>query len=223
MDYYEMWESFDHDNADSLTSRSIMYWAKIDASEEYKKIREETISYFIEQTIQTCAEWDLANVLYQIYKDTFICVSIKNNIWYEYQCQRWYEIDSGNTLRLLISKRMHDIYMKKTQDAVRAQQSIDQSDQSYEPMRKRTNKLADICVLLKKTNWKNNIMREARELFYDKDFINKLDNNPYLLCFNNYIIDFKNKIYRKGKPDDYISKCTNIDYIPNFNTTQELK
>ena len=57
-------------------------------------------------------------------------------------------------------------------------------------------------------------MREARELFYDKDFLDKLDQNPYLLCFNNYVIDFKNKIHRKGQPDDYISKCTNIDYIP---------
>ena len=57
-------------------------------------------------------------------------------------------------------------------------------------------------------------MREAKELFYDKDFINKIDNNPYLLCFNNYVIDFKNKTHRPGQPDDYISKCTNIDYIP---------
>ena len=193
-----------------------MYWAKVDALEEYNKIRRETISYFIEQTVQTCAEWDLANVLYQIYKDEFVCVSIKNNVWYEYQNHRWYEIDSGSTLRLLISKRMHDIYMKKTQDAVRTLQKMDQSDQTYESMRKRSNKLADICVLLKKTNWKNNIMREARELFYDKNFINKLDQNPYLLCFNNYVVDFKLKKFRKGQPDDYISKCTNIDYIPSY-------
>ena len=39
--------------------------------------------------------------------------------------------------------------------------------------------------------------------------INKMDKNPYLLCFNNYVIDFKNKIHRAGQPDDYISKCTN--------------
>ena len=38
-------------------------------------------------------------------KDEFVCVSIKNNIWYEYRKHRWYEIDSGNTLRLIISKK----------------------------------------------------------------------------------------------------------------------
>jgi len=211
--YYEMWDGFDHNNPDSLTNRSIMYWVKMDAHAEYKQVRSETKDYFIEQTVTTSTEFDLANVLYQIYKDEFVCISIKNNVWYEYKNHRWYEIDSGNTLRLLISKMMHDIYLNKTQEAVSALQKMDADDENYDVYRRRSNKLADICILLKKTNWKNNIMREARELFYDKHFINNMDNNPFLLCFNNYVIDFKNKIHRKGKPDDYISKCTNIDFI----------
>jgi P4 family phage/plasmid primase-like protien len=78
----------------------------------------------------------------------------------------------------------------------------------------KSGKIGDICIVLKTTSWKNNIMKEAKELFYDKDFMNKLDANVYLLSFNNYVIDFKTKSYRKGKPDDYISKSTNIDYIP---------
>ncbi len=210
----DLWEKFDHDNPDGLTSRSIMYWAKIDNPKEYYKVRAETVSYFMEQTVTHVTEWDFAQVLYQMCKDEFVCVSIKNNIWYEYIKHRWYEIDSGNTLRLIISKKMHDMYMKKTTDAVNALQKMDQTEDNYESLRKRSNKLSDLCVLLKKTTWKNNIMREAKELFYDKDFLNKLDNNPYLLCFNNYVIDFKNKLHRHGQPDDYISKSTNIDYTP---------
>ena len=85
------------------------------------------------------------------------------------------------------------MYMKKTTDAVNALQQMDQSDDNYEVFRKRSNKLSDLCTCLKKTNWKNNIMREAKELFYDKDFLNKLDDNPNLLCFNNYVIDFINR------------------------------
>ena len=209
----EKWNSFDY-NSDGLTDRSIMYWAKQDNYKEYIKIRNETITYYIEQSLNNVTEWDFARVLHQICKDEFICVSIKNNIWYEYIGHRWYEIDSGNTLRLIISKKMHDMYMKKTTDVVNMLQKMDQTEDNYETLRKRSNKLSDICTLLKKTTWKNNIMREAKELFYDKNFYNKLDNNPYLLCFNNFVIDFKNKIIRNGQPDDYISKSTNIDYIP---------
>jgi P4 family phage/plasmid primase-like protien len=34
------------------------------------------------------------------------------------------------------------------------------------------------------------------------------------MCFNNGVIDFKNRIFRKGYPEDYLSKCTETDYIP---------
>ena len=210
---FELWRNFDFNNPEGLTQRSIMYWAKTDSPAAYKKIHEETIDFFIDETINTATEFDIANVLYHIFKDEFICVSIKNNVWYEYIKHRWYEIDSGTALRMKISKEMYQLYLMKTVEHTAKMQTMEQQDQGYDNMRKRTSKLAEISTLLKKTTWKNNIMREARELFYDKDFMEKLDQNPHLLCFNNYVVDFKNKNHRKGKPDDYISKSTNIDYI----------
>ena len=228
-DFYNMWKNFDAKNNDGLTNRSIMFWAKTDNLIEYKKIRNETISYYIEQTLQTMilkdkvTEFDLAVVLYQLYKDQFICVSIKNNQWYEYKNHKWNEIDSGGTLRLLISKKMHDIYCAKSHELIEIITKKENNDENTENLKIRSLKLGDICILLKTTSWKNNIMREAKELFYDKDFMNKLDSNPYLLCFNNFVVDFNNKIYRKGKPDDFISKSTNIDYIPYKTLTGTCK
>lgn len=213
--YYQMWQGFDHNNPDGLTNRSIMYWAKIDNPKAYDEVRQNTVGYFIEETITKPTEYDLANVLYQMYKDQFVCVSIKNNVWYEYKKYRWHEIDSGNTLRLYISKKMHDIYMRKVKELVEKMATMNSETDNMEAMKARSNKLMDICVHLKTTNWKNNIMKEAKELFYDRTFMNKLDCNPYLLCFNNYVVDFKSRTYRRGQPDDYISKCTNIDYIPS--------
>ncbi len=40
-------------------------------------------------------------------------------------------------------------------------------------------------------------MKEAADIFYDKDFINKIDKNPDLLCFSNGIIDFAKQEFRK--------------------------
>jgi P4 family phage/plasmid primase-like protien len=65
---------------------------------------------------------------------------------------------------------------------------------------------------LKRTNDKNNIMREAMELFYDKEFIKNMDTNKHLLCFNNGVIDFNTKEFRDGYPQDYITKSTRINY-----------
>ena len=77
-DLVDKWKTFDFDNPDNLTHRSIMYWAKKDSLDEYIKIRNNTVDYFIEQSL-TATEFDLANVLFNIYKDEYVCVSIKNN------------------------------------------------------------------------------------------------------------------------------------------------
>ena len=211
---YETWNNFAC-NTEGLTYRSIMYWSKNDAREKFDAIRKETIDYFIDQSIQTATEFDLAVVVFNMYKDRFVCTSIKHKIWYEYINHRWHEIDSGNTLRLALSKEMHQIYFEKTIEITNKAHSLgDQGDPAREKMMKTSQKITDICTLLKKTQSKQNIMREACELFYDKDFLTKLDRNPYLLCFNNGVVDFKQKIFRKGQPDDFLSKCTNIDYSP---------
>lgn len=214
---FNIWKEFDFGTrTDGLTHRSIMYWSKVDAYEAYEKIHKETIDYFIEETLQhqQPTEFDLACVLFHLYKDRFVSVSIRNNCWYEYIQNRWYEIDSGSTLRLLISKDLWQIYVKKIKEANMQLCMLDADSEEYKMYMTRTRKLADIGLYLKKTTWKNNIMREARELFYDQHFIQKLDQNPYLLCFSNCVVDFKEKLHRAGRPDDYISKCTNIDYIP---------
>ena len=43
-------------------------------------------------------------------------------------------------------------------------------------------------------------------MFYDPDvkFMDLLDSNPYLMCFNNGVIDFKTKEFRPGRADDYL-------------------
>ena len=63
-------------------------------------------------------------------------------------------------------------------------------------------------------------MFECRNEFYDKKMESLLDKNPMLLCFNNGVFDFE-KIFRDGKPEDYVSKCTNNDYIKIDRTNPE--
>jgi P4 family phage/plasmid primase-like protien len=87
-----------------------------------------------------------------------------------------------------------------------------ESDEKIEFIKKKITKIGDLQQKLKKTNDKNNFMREAMELFYDKDFVKNMDTNKYLLCFNNGVVDFKLKTFRDGYPQDYITKTTGINY-----------
>jgi P4 family phage/plasmid primase-like protien len=213
---FNIWNGFQLNNPDSLSYRSIIYWSKRDALEKYNIIRKSTIDFYIQQTVQTPTEFDIASVLFNLYKDSFVCASITNNIWYEYNNKhRWVINDSGNSLRKKISTEMHQIYVEQTQDILLQINALnDPSSEAADILRKKSKTLSEISIYLKRTTWKNNVMKEAKELFFVNNFIENLDQNLYLLNFNNYVIDFKNKTYRKGQPDDFLSKSTNIDYTP---------
>lgn len=234
-DLFDKWMKFDMNNPNGLSKRSIMHWSKMDAKEKYKKVRENSIEFYIDQTLNVterdlqdtsdgkkpqtkgCGDYDLAIVLYHLYKDLYVCVSIKTNIWYRYNNHRWEEIDSGTTLRKAISVEMRDMFQAKLRKEIGKLSIVEEkvdADKHKKIVNLKTDKIMDICLRLARTNDKKNIMTEAKDLFYDGSFLQKLDTNPHLLCFNNGVIDFKDQVFRRGYPEDYISKTTNIDYIP---------
>ena len=141
-------------------------------------------------------------------------MSIKSRLWYEYDKHRWIECDSGHALRHRISSWLATEYLKKTQEIVnQTLQSNGDSDESS-ALQKRASKYSEIALLLKKTNYKDHVMRECCELFYDNKFLDQLDTNPNLLCFDNGIYDFENHEFRAGRADDYVSLTTGTEYVP---------
>jgi P4 family phage/plasmid primase-like protien len=228
-DLCDKWQKFDIYH-EGVTKNSIMYWAKNDADDRFEQVRENTVDFHLDQTIESitidqlnnprkknakgCSDFDIATVLYHLFKDDFVSISIRGNEWYQFSNHRWVKNDSGTTLRKFISTKLRDIYRKKAETIFAKSLSMDPESEEYKLVSGRATKILDIAMILGSTKDKDNIMKEARELFYNPEFLERLDQNKYLLCFNNGVIDFKDKIFRKGYPEDYISKCTNIDYFP---------
>ena len=221
---YKQWQKFRVGKSE-LSRRSIMFWSKQDNPSEYKKIREETVDYYIDQTLIThvgktkineASDVDLANVLYHLFKGRFVCVSIKHNAWFEFKDHRWSECDSGTSLRWLISTEMLSIYSERSMKLLDSLNEHDSTSEQFKSIQDRSKRMTEICNQLKTTSVKNNILREVREMFYDKDFIENLDSKPYLMGFNNGVIDFNEKVFRPGQPFDYISKCTEIDFLDTY-------
>lgn len=231
-DLCQTWRDFNLRLHGGLTKLSLIHWAKTDAPDEYRKITEDNVDYYIENTINSfnikerIPDFDLATVLYQMYKHEYVCVSVSKNIWYRYKNNRWEEIDAGTSLRYAISKTVRALYNKKgassLSDSVTTTTPTNDLETDSEFHKNRALRILNISNRLANTNDKKNIMTEAKELFYDGDFLEKMDTNPYLLCFNNGVIDFKEKCFRKGQPEDIISLCTGIDYI-KLNTTKHKK
>lgn len=212
---YEDWENIkSKDNG--VTRNSIMYWAKQDAFEQYQSVKKTSIDYYVENTLYNAGDFDYAMVLYYMFKDKYVCTSLKQKTWYVFRRHKW-DKDEGHSLRLAISKDLWQLYNKKQDEYL--MKKVQTEDQTEEQLKKIDEKLKAIVIILgklKKTNDKNNIMREAMEIFFDNDFIKQMDANPYLLCFKNGVYDFKQKEFRQGFPQDYITKTTNIEYT-SFN------
>jgi len=224
--YWSMWSTGFNTKRCELTRGSIMWWCKQDNPTEYQKIKCNTVDYFINKTIEheKPPDYDIAGILHRMFGDQYKCVSIKNNKWYEMVTGRWSEIDSGTTLRKKLSSRLALKYTLKAKELVERMTNLNSNpsptesknnddDDGMKKLQKLAGRTAGIGLDLRRTHNKNNIMKEAKEHFFDKLFLDKLDNNPYLLCFTNGIIDFDKKEFRATKPDDYVSLCTNIEYI----------
>jgi len=234
-DLCEMWQGFDVRLQDGLTKLSLIHWAKTDAKDAYDLVKTTTIDYYLEQTISPtnskykAPDYDIANVLFQWHRHEFVCISNKSNLWYQYKDNRWRENDSGVDLRRSISGKVRDLYNQKS---ISIMQSISNNnsqlpidgDNDTENDFNKTRQIQTLAIIqrLGSTSDKIKLMTEAKELFYDSTFMEKLDMNPYLMCFNNGVVDFKNKIFRKGQPEDCLSLCTNIDYIPVSDAPPEI-
>ena len=236
-DHYDTWKNMKISTKDykCLTYKTISYWAKQCNPEEHEKNYRNTLDYLIEMTAenniggnkaQGTTEYDIAKVIYFQWSHMFKCASISKKIWYRFVNHKWEITDSGHALRYKISDDLASIYIQKCQVILSAMDEISpDNEEKNNALRIKAAKLGEIARQLKQTRFKDSVMKECNELFYDKEFLDCLDKNPYLICFNNGVVDFKNKIFRDGRPDDYISTCTNIDYIPldKIMKTEKLK
>ena len=215
-DLYNQWKKFQRSNQNGtkVTRKSIMYWVRKENFEGYEKIKNTTIEHYLEKAFETGTEYDLAMVLKQMYKDKYVCVSYdKRGIWYQFRNHRWIS-DKGLSLRSKISEEMFVLISSKGEHLVKEYQEYQDDDERKAFIQKKIKIINELSIKLKRTSDKDHIMREAAEIFYDNEFVRNMDTNKYLMCFNNGVVDFTNKVFRDGFPEDYITKSTKINYIP---------
>lgn len=123
---------------------------------------------------------DMANLLFFLYGEEFKCTSIKKNEWYFYddEMEKWRLSDDGIELRYLLNKEVTYIFKKRYENYMsKYNENIDidswaASDDYHLGM-----EFLRIFVKLKKPTYKRRIMKECKDLFYDKDFIINNVNN----------------------------------------------
>ena len=216
-DNWKLWnENWSPDRA-THTIGSLCYWAKKSNPDNYRLAQKNSINHYVNRTLDGECEYDVAKLVNAIYREQYVCTNIKKKNWYEYKDGRWREIDSGTTLRKNLSQHISKIYHEKVNEIVEeladATTTGEEQKENHQQMRMKADKLSKIALRLKKTAWKQNIMVECCEVFFNGDFVNVLDNNTELMGFNNGVLDIEKKIFRDSQPEDYISLSTGTNYI----------
>lgn len=211
----KLWKNF---KDEGLTIASLYRWAKIDNPEKYKELKHNEIATLLNESLSG-TNYDVACVMHSMYKHQFVNASIKHKLWYEFKNHRWQEMDKGLYLKKKISTDLALEYQKLSQH-INISLLNSSSEEEKKMIELKLKKCKEMLKNVKMTQFKDKIMTECEELFYNKTFLNKLDSNTNLVGFENGVYDLDRHIFRDGLPDDYISFSTNIDYI-DFDPTSE--
>lgn len=229
------WNSFGYrvDGA-KLGLGSLRHWSREDNPEGYKKVEDDNVDALMRRSAETATENDVARVIHAKYRDEFKCAKFGQNIWYRYKDHIWGETDRGVSLQIRLSKDIADMYLDKENAEIIKIRNIEKCEHAKDPdpsceccrAEQAKKAFSNIRLKLKRTGFKESVMKECRELFLDEQLALKLDENKNLIAFENGVFDTlgsnevdKNGNYvrpwfRDGKPEDYISFSTKITYDP---------
>jgi P4 family phage/plasmid primase-like protien len=215
-DLYDQWCKIDKKaDGQMLTWKSIMYWAKEYNHEGFEAVKNESLGYYVDLAIENDNDREVAQVLFFLSSERFVCSTLTNNnqTWYEFDSHRWI-LDKGLRIRKSgISEELYEVFYDKHVELSSSVQTLLPEGNEYNILLRKNKNVTGIMNRCHSNSQKTHIAKEAAELFWDRDFGDKLDQDKWTLCFNNGVINLQTGEFRDGRPMDYISKTTNIPYI----------
>ena len=212
-------------NVHGLGLGTLHMWAKEDNRDAYNDIIINELRSLIRKSVsnaQLNTHTDIARVIYFLYRNRFVCSSVRYNTWYEFRNHRWHNCDKAVFLRKLISEEVWAEYMQASSEYSR--KAIDTENEDERNRCQDTAKnLIIIASKLKIVSFKDSLIKECMELFYVENFEELLDMQENLIGFENGIFDLNTMEIRPGKPDDHISLSTGCDYVPYDSNHEYIK
>lgn len=178
---------------------SLRMWAREDNPILYHEIMDRDIISFIIKTaitFQGGTHHHVAKMVHKLFYDTYKCtVDGRNSEWYEFKEHTWNGMPQG----LLIKTTITDTIAHKVDAARYSLKAPEGNDPEYEDKMKKyqetMKKMLKLQENLYNANFKENVVKEAIQLFYDRDFYKKINQNAYLLGCANGILNLRETVF----------------------------
>jgi len=227
------------DGSPCLKIGSLRLWAREDNYVKHNEIMDRDIISFITKTafvFQGGTHHHVAKMVHKLFYDVYKCtVDGRNTEWYEFRDHIWNSMPQG----LLIKTTITDTIAYKVDSARHSLKHPESNDPDYENKKetydKNMKKMLKLQENLYNANFKDSVVKEAVQLFYDRDFYKKINQNIYLLGCANGILNLRDMVFddagnpvrykptlRPGSCHDYVTLKTGvtadgkdpIDYVP---------
>ncbi len=206
-----LWNQMSGDG--TLGVGTLRMWARQDDPEGYAALVAVDLKRLIRCTRLRGAHHDVAKVVHCMYANRFVCASLRNNTWYEFREHRWRPCDSACALRRLIPTDVWKEYQDVAQEYNRLARNAD--DEGEQKTHNENQKMViAVADKLKDVRYKEQLMKECRELFYVEKFEERLDAHQHLIGFENGVYDIDKDEFREGRPEDYLTFSTGIEFQP---------
>jgi phage/plasmid-associated DNA primase len=195
-----------------ITIKTLGWFARKDSPDQYLAWHKSWCQPVMEKAV-SCLHTDVARALYRVYWLEFACSSVTKSTWYFFNDHRWSLLDNGIVLRKAISHDFLNRFECIQSDIAAQLQQVD-DDGIKDSGNNLIKKICTLSSKLRNVTFKNMLMREAMEFFNNGRFDSVLDSNQYLLGLTNGVIEIcgNKAVFREGKPEDFISKCTGVPY-----------
>ena len=207
----EYWSTMEMRNK---TVGSLLYLAKIDSPKDYKEFQQTSINNNLFQCAKCLKpnEYAVAQVVLQMFQNRFKCVDAKRDIWYEYRGHKWIEDDGSLSLKKLLANEVYDTFVTYERDLLEE---------------KRTNKGDTEAAVLQKKIWayqeklrtgifERQVVDMCKLDWYDANFYKNINENRSLIGCENGVIDLELGVFRAGRPDDYITFSTGLNFPKEY-------
>jgi P4 family phage/plasmid primase-like protien len=204
-----------------LKMGSLKMWAREDNPVKYNEIIDGDIISFITKAALTFlggTHHHVAKMVHKLFYDAYKC-TVEGRVaeWYEFRDHTWNPMPQG----LLIKTTITEDIAHKVDSARHSLKAPDSNDPDYQTKMERyqesMKKLLRLQENLYNANFKDSVMKEAVQLFYDVDFYKKINQNPYLIGCANGILNLRETIFdANGQPVRYqptLHPGTASDYV----------
>ena len=214
---------------------TLQHYAEEDNPDNYKKLKQYYYNSLQETIIQTSADVDIAQYTYNNYGFRHM---FSGKVWYYFNDNLWIETANEKIYEEISHSVRADFSEKKKEDIQRFRKQITNIQEQMDNQElnngndkaegvnmdseyKRVSKLREERLKLYRILDKNlstnskleSIIKSCqRGSFYKTDIDSKMDSNPFLIGFENGVYDLQSRQFRRGKPEDYVSKSVGYPY-----------